>query len=160
MIFDPYTELQNLEKQPEWCQVQAKIEKLQKSMGFYVSKFDSDPKDWIQKKINEIEEDLNLFRNILIFWKRNYTNMEQVCHHVTEQAKAANEGSKIMELIDDLRTAYKYESDHNVILSETFIRLCKHKGMEVDKMNSALDELRKNVIDYKKHINNRLKEIV
>jgi hypothetical protein len=158
MIFDPEIELKNIEDQPEWIGVNQKIESLQKKRVQLMAKFDKYNNDKILDLVNEVDEDLKLFESIISFWLSNYSKMDRLYKSFESSIKEVNKGSKQIDLINDLRTAYNYERKENIILSETFIELASSKGMETKKMDEALKDLRENVVNYLKHINKLLDE--
>ncbi len=160
MIFDSEAELKLLESQPEWCGVMDKVRQLNEQKNRFINQFDSNPKEWIQKSIENCDKEIKFFENILLFWSSNYTKLKSISEAVNRQVKAANEGEKLLSLIEDLNIAYDYERKENIILSETFIKLAKTKGIETEKIDKVLMDLRVNVRDYLKHINKKVNDIV
>jgi hypothetical protein len=163
MIFDPHIELQNLESQPEWCGVMDRVKQLNEEKNKLIHRFDKEPKEWIQKAIEKQDEEIKFFENILLFWSRNYRNLENFSKAIDAQIKVSNNGARILSLIEDLKIAYSYDNKMELVLSETFIKLAKSKGLDTDKMNEALNDLRFTVRDYKKHmfkdLNKAVKEV-
>ena len=160
MIFDSEIELKLLESQPEWCGVMSRVKELNEQKNQFINRLDKDPKEWIQKSIEKCDQEIKFFENILLFWSSNYAKLKSVSEAVEKQVKAANEGEKLLSLIDDLNIAYDYERNENIILSETFIKLAQTKGIETEKINKVLQNLRVNVRDYLKHINKKINDIV
>lgn len=161
MIFDKETELHLLESQPEWIQVGAKIEALQKDLHYWNNRLSKDPADWIAQKLDMIQKDLDLFQNILLFWASNYQKMKSVADAVERQIEAANKGADLLDLIDDLRTAYDYEYKENILLSQTFIAICEKKNIEnKDKIRQSLRELAINTKKYAEFLKLKLENII
>lgn len=161
MIFDSKIELQLLESQPEWVGISAKVEALQKDLAYWNDRLSKDPKDWIAQKIEMIEKDVDLFQNIILFWAANYKKMQSVSDAVERQVKAANKGAELLDLINDLRIAYKYEYDENILLSQTFIDICeKKKFQNVNEIKAALRELAINTKKYNDFLKVKLEQIL
>jgi hypothetical protein len=152
MIFDIEIELSWLEKQPEWCGIMAKVKEINNQKNKLIHRFDQDPKEWIQKAINKCDDEIKFFENILLFWSRTYSKMESIPKIIDNQAKLSNNGAKILDLIEDLKAAYTYDCKLDLVLTETFIKLANEKGMNTDKMDKSLHDLRIIVRDYQKHM--------
>lgn len=158
MIFDPEIELANIETQPEWIGVQIKVEQLQKKRSELMARFEQFKNDKILSIIDEVDQDLILFQNIMAFWIRNYQKMESLYNSFQDSIKEINKGASQLNLINDLKQAHKYEHDENVILSQVFIELAENKGMDAAKMKSSLDKLRSKVNEYWKSMIKQLDE--
>jgi hypothetical protein len=161
MIFDPKIELELLESQPEWIDVNSKIQTLTNELAHWTNRLSNDPKDWIAKKVQLIEKDLKLFENILLFWASNYNKLKLVSEAIERQTKVVNKGADILDLIADLQIAHKFEYQENLILAQTFIKLCEKNNIESsDKIKSALMELAINTKKYNDFLKVKLKEMI
>lgn len=160
MIFDAKIELENIEKQPEWCGVIERVKKLNEEKNRLINRFDSDPKEWLQKSIEKVDEDIKFFENILLFWSRNYKNLQFFSESIKSQIDVVNKGADLTGLIDDLRTAYKYQEDENLIIIETFIKLCEQKELDSEKIKTVMFDLRNKTKEYVNWINAKINTIV
>ena len=152
IIFDPEIELQLLESQPEWVGINTKIELLAKDLNYWNTKFDKDPQEWIVKKLAVIQEEINFFENILLFWAANYNKLKKVSDAFAKQASVINQGAKLYDLIEDMRIANTHDQKLELVLAETFIKLAESKGMDTKQMDIVLHDLRATVRDYRKMI--------
>jgi hypothetical protein len=148
MIFDPIIELELLESQPEWCGISEKVKELNEKRNQFIYKLDKDPKEWIQKTIENLDKEIKFFENILLFWSSNYTKLKRISEAVEKQSSIANEGHRILSLIDDLKMAYTFEEKLDFVLCQSVIDMAKLKGGEVEKMDKALHKLRHVVKEY------------
>lgn len=160
MIFDSEIELKNIESQPEWCGVMDRVKKLNEDKNRLIQRFDREPKEWIQKQIEKQDTEIKFFENILLFWSRNYKNMQHLSAKINMQVKVANKGEKLAGLIDDLRTAYKYQEDENLIIIQTFIKLCEQKELDPEKIKTVLFDLRNKTKEYVGWINSKINQVV
>ncbi len=160
MIFDSEIELKNIEIQPEWCGVMDRVKILNEDKNRLIQRFDRDPKEWVQKQIEKHDEEIKFFENILLFWSRNYKNMQHLSDKVNLQVKIVNEGEKLAGLIDDLRTAFKYQEEENLIIIQTFIKLCEQKELDSKKIETVLFKLRNETKEYVNWINSKINQIV
>ena len=65
-----------------------------------------------------------------------------------------------MDLIDDLREAYKYVEDENLTLSLVFIQLAETKGVDHEGIKNAMDKLRTQTKKYWDYINSKIDSII
>lgn len=152
MIFDSEVELKLLESQPEWCGILEKVKEINNKKNSYIARFDKDPKEWIQKAIDACDQDIKFFENILLFWSTTYKKMAMVSDAVYNQSKIVNEGYRILSLIEDLKIGYTYDIKLDMVLSQACIDMAKEKGMNTDKMDKVLTDLRSTIREYRDHM--------
>jgi len=152
MIFDPEIELQLLESQPEWIGIKERIGGLKKDIEYYSMRLDKDPAEWIAKKITMLESDLNFYGNILALWITNYNKLKSLSEAVEKQSRIANEGERILSLVEDLRIAYTFHEKLDFTLCDVTVKIANEKGIDTDKMKNALKDLSVTVHDYSKHM--------
>jgi hypothetical protein len=160
MILDFDIELENIEKQPEWCKVMDRVRQLKDEKNRLIIRLDKDPKEWIQKSIEKCDSEIKFFENILLFWSRNYRNLEAYKKTMDKQIEVSNHGAKLTGLIDDLRTAFRYQENENLVIIQTFIKLCKEKELDAEKIESVLFNLRTKTKEYVNYINGKINNIV
>jgi hypothetical protein len=159
-IFDPVIELQILESQPEWIDINSRIETLKNDLIVLNKRLDRDPMEWVAKRISKIENEIKFFENIILFWATNYNKLKKVSEAFEKQAKIYNCGADLADLIEDLRMMLKYERDENLLLMETFVKLASNKGLDSDKFNSAMSKLRDKTKQYIDYVNTKIEEII
>ena len=159
MIFDINIELKLLESQPEWVGIQERIVSLNDNLQRQVIAFDKSPDKFNQKRIEKAESEIKFFENILLFWASNYQKMKNLSQAVDHQVEASNNGAKLLELIDDLRIAHKFEYEENIILSETFIKLAEKKEIDTTNLKQSFSKLHSKIKEYWIHMNKRINEI-
>lgn len=163
MIWDATIELGRLEDQLEVVQVTDRISQLKSDYAFAVRKFDQNPDQYNQRRLQKIEEDMKFFNNILYFWKKNYEAMHSLSVACERQARAINEGERLLGLIEDLREGYKYEMSMNATL---LAWLCDAKlynnGLDVvrtDRMEQTISKLSAMVGRFLKLMDLKIKEL-
>jgi len=121
-----------------------------------MKKYEKYENDKILDKVDYIDKELKLFESIISLWVANTEKVKRLYESFESSINEVNKGAAQLNLIKDLNMAYNYERNENLILSKTFIKLASDRGMTVDKMNKALNDLRDNVKDYLVHINKLL----
>ena len=116
MIFDPEIELANIERQPEWIGVSQKIDELKRRRSELIKALIKFENDSTMKRIDEIDRDIQLFQNILSFWVMNYSKMDRLYKAFESQISEINRAADLLDQINDLREAYRYEVEENEIL--------------------------------------------
>lgn len=158
MMINFEQELEFIESQPEWVGINKRVKDLLFQKENLVKKFDEKHSEWLQKSIEKCDEEIKFFENILLFWAANYKKLERFAKSIDHQIQVINKGADLLELIDDLKIAYTYAEKENIILSQTFIKLCEDKNMPIEKMDSFFKQLRITSRDYFNHMKKRLDE--
>ena len=156
MIFDPQIEFANLENQLYLIGIPEKIESLQNKRSELMKKYEKFENVKILDAVQVIDQDLKLFESIISLWVDNTEKLKRLYESFEGSISEINKGAAQTNLIRDLNTAYNYERDENIILSNTFIKLASDMGMNTTKMDKALKDLRTNVTGYLKHMNKLL----
>jgi hypothetical protein len=152
MIFDLQIELENLQKQPEYIGVSKKIDSLISLRKYYYDQYQKREHDTLLKKMEEVDNDIQLFQNILLFWKRNYEMVANLQKSFAEQVEAANKGGQLLTVIKDLNMVLEFETDYSNEVNKLLLTAYESK-MDTSKMTDALNSLRHKVKDYIKAIN-------
>ena len=156
MIFDPKHELEFLETQPAWLGVEAKIKTLMERKSDLLESFDKLGNEKILKHIENVEADIQLFKNILAFWGLTYKKMVQLSDGVTEQANAANKGHDLLQCIDDLRMMYEGEYETNMDMLDWFV----NQNGNIKDIHGSYHKLRDQANKYYKLLNDKIKLIL
>ena len=158
MIFDPEIEFQNIDDQLEIIGLPGKVKSLQDKRTELMNKYSKFENDKILDAVTVIDNDLKLFESIISLWISNLEKMKRLFESFEGSIIEINKGAKQLNLINDLNTAYNYERNENIILSESFVKLAESKGIDSKKMNDVLNDLRVNVKRYIDFINTKLNE--
>ena len=147
MILDFNIELEQLESQPEWIGVDQKIKELVKEKEWLVHKFEKDPKEWINKRLNELEKDIDLFKSILAFWGINHEKMKHFKKLFEEHSTDINERQDLLQLVEDQKMIIKHDIELIEMDAMIFRDILKRKDI-----SEGLIKLKNKVNEYFKKL--------
>jgi len=151
MIIDFDIELKDLEKHIGWIGVDLKIKELSKEKDWLIHKFEKDPKEWINNRLNELEKDITLFKNVLGMWAMIYKKMEYLKFKFTENAEDFNLISRYKQTIDD--QSMIIENDQEIFEQISELMLLKFQDKDfIDSLNKIKNISNKYYLTLKKKL--------
>ena len=151
MILDFEIELEDLEKQPEWVGLNQRVKELAEEKQKITAWFEREPKEWMNRRLNAIEKDVQLFENILSFWAINYKKLAQLKNKFEFHAKDFNKNALYLQIIKDQQMII--ESDQEIFeeTSESILSILKDKPFA-----EGLNKLKNKVNEYYKTLKLKL----
>jgi hypothetical protein len=154
MILDFEIQLQDLESQPVWIEVDKKINQLKNRKQELLIAFDKYENEKVLALIENVDKDIQLFKNIIAFWALNYSNLEKFKADIQHNIEANNNGAQLLQQIDDLRMIWEHESKLNIDLSELILLKFQEKDIK-----DSLSKLKLKSNEYYKLLVQKIKEI-
>lgn len=151
MIIDFNIELNDLESQPEWIGVDLRIKELTKERDNLSNRFEKDPQEWINKRLNQVQKDIDLFTGIIAFWSMNHEKMKLFKKLFEENASETNDRQRLLQQIDDLN--FLVENNYSLIIMTNEVILEKFRD---DKLSGSLLKLKEFANNYYLELKSRL----